>query len=68
MMEEKPITDPQATRDELVSESTLRPSTLADFVGQSKVKENLAVFIEAAGRRILRLTDGVLIDDGGANR
>jgi Holliday junction DNA helicase RuvB len=50
-MEEKLITDPQATRDELVSESTLRPSTMADFVGQSKVKENLAVFIEAASRR-----------------
>ena len=50
-MEEKLITDPQATRDELVSESTLRPSTMADFVGQNKIKENLAVFIEAAGRR-----------------
>jgi len=50
-MEEKLITDPQATRDELVSESTLRPSTMADFVGQSKVKENLAIFIEAASRR-----------------
>ncbi|MCK4548512.1 MAG: AAA family ATPase, partial [Candidatus Krumholzibacteria bacterium] len=50
-MEEKLITDPQAMRDELISESTLRPSTLADFVGQNKVKENLAVFIEAAGRR-----------------
>ncbi len=50
-MEEKLITDPQATRDELVSESTLRPSTMADFIGQSKVKENLAIFIEAASRR-----------------
>ncbi len=50
-MEEKLITDPQAMRDELISESTLRPSTMAEFVGQNKLKENLAVFIEAAGRR-----------------
>jgi Holliday junction DNA helicase RuvB len=50
-MEEKLITDPNAMRDELLSESTLRPSSLAEFVGQNKVKENLAIFIEAAGRR-----------------
>ena len=50
-MQEKLITDPKATHDELISESTLRPSSLAEFVGQNKVKENLSVFIEAAGRR-----------------
>jgi len=50
-MEEKLITDPKATHEELMSESTLRPSTMAEFVGQTKVKENLAVFIEAAVRR-----------------
>ncbi|MDD3643476.1 MAG: AAA family ATPase, partial [Candidatus Krumholzibacteria bacterium] len=45
------ITDPKPTDDELRSESTLRPRTLAEFVGQTKIKENLAVFIEAARRR-----------------
>jgi Holliday junction DNA helicase RuvB len=50
-MQEKLITDPKATHDEMISESTLRPSSLAEFVGQNKVKENLSVFIEAAGRR-----------------
>lgn len=30
---------------------SLRPQKLADFVGQNKVKENLAVFIEAARQR-----------------
>ncbi len=50
-MEEKLITDPNAMRDELLSESTLRPSSLDEFVGQKKVKENLSIFIEAAGRR-----------------
>lgn len=50
-MQEKMITDPKATSDEMISESTLRPSSLAEFVGQNKVKENLSVFIEAASRR-----------------
>jgi len=50
-MEEKLITDPNAMRDELLSEYTLRPTSLAEFVGQNKVKENLAIFIEAASRR-----------------
>ncbi len=32
-------------------EATLRPSRLADFAGQTKVKENLAIAIEAARKR-----------------
>ena len=32
-------------------ESSLRPSQLAEFTGQSKIKENLSVFIEAAQKR-----------------
>jgi Holliday junction DNA helicase RuvB len=50
-MSDRLITDPKPTDDELRAESTLRPRTLAEFVGQTKVKENLAVFIEAARRR-----------------
>lgn len=45
------ITDPKVTPDELQSESTLRPRTMAEFVGQEKIKENLSVFIEAAKQR-----------------
>jgi Holliday junction DNA helicase RuvB len=45
------ITDPTISPDELQSESRLRPKTLDEFVGQTKVKENLAVFIEAAKQR-----------------
>lgn len=33
------------------AEFTLRPKSLADYTGQEKVKENLAVYIEAAKRR-----------------
>jgi Holliday junction DNA helicase RuvB len=45
------ITDPKISPDEIQSESRLRPKTLDEFVGQTKVKENLTVFIEAAKRR-----------------
>ena len=41
-----------ARRDEDVAETSLRPQTLAEFIGQPKVCSNLKVFIEAArGRR-----------------
>lgn len=45
------ITDPTVSPDEIQSESRLRPKTLGEFVGQTKLKENLAVFIEAAKQR-----------------
>ena len=32
-------------------EVTLRPQTLADYIGQDKVKENMAIYIQAAKRR-----------------
>jgi Holliday junction DNA helicase RuvB len=54
------ITDPKAAPDELQSESTLRPKTLDEFVGQTKMKENFAVFIEAAKQRKEQL-DHVLL-------
>ena len=45
------IQDPAAlTADEELDRS-LRPKTLADFVGQERVKEQLAIFIEAAKGR-----------------
>ena len=33
------------------AEVSLRPHTLAEYIGQTKAKENLSVFIEAARRR-----------------
>ncbi|MCK4539460.1 MAG: Holliday junction branch migration DNA helicase RuvB [Candidatus Krumholzibacteria bacterium] len=54
------ITDPQASPEELRSESTLRPRTLDEFIGQKKLKENLSVFIQAARKREEQL-DHVLL-------
>jgi Holliday junction DNA helicase RuvB len=38
-------------RDEDAAEATLRPQTLAEFVGQQATRENLSVFIQAARAR-----------------
>src|SRR5271167_4751537 len=40
-----------ARREEDAAEASLRPQTLADFVGQRASRENLAIFIEAARAR-----------------
>jgi holliday junction DNA helicase RuvB len=50
-MREKGIVSPAAQGDDQQFEVTLRPNRLADFTGQPKLKENLAIAIEAARRR-----------------
>ncbi len=45
------LVSPSAVSEESRFEVTLRPRTLDDYVGQTKVVENLRVFIEAARRR-----------------
>jgi hypothetical protein len=42
------------TPDEIVLETTLRPSTLAEFVGQEGLKSNLNIVIQAAKQRVDR--------------
>ena len=37
--------------EDAISEPTLRPKNLAEYVGQTKIKENLAIYIEAAKNR-----------------
>jgi Holliday junction DNA helicase RuvB len=44
------ITTPERTEDDSL-ESSLRPKTLSDFVGQQQARENLKIFIEAAKAR-----------------
>jgi Holliday junction DNA helicase RuvB len=45
------ISDPQVTPEEVRSEALLRPKTLDEFVGQTELKGNLSVFIQAAKQR-----------------
>jgi Holliday junction DNA helicase RuvB len=42
------ITTPEALADESVVELSLRPQRLSEFIGQTKVKDSLRVWIEAA--------------------
>ena len=49
-MEDRIISS-EAELGELSFETSLRPQTLKQYIGQEKVKENLAVFIEAAKLR-----------------
>jgi len=50
-MREDGIVSASLHEEERQFEATLRPHKLADFAGQSKVKENLSIAIEAARRR-----------------
>ena len=49
-MEER-ITDPDLQPEEVPAEISLRPRTLAEYVGQEEMKRNLSVFIAAAKGR-----------------
>ncbi|HNX68697.1 MAG TPA: Holliday junction branch migration DNA helicase RuvB [Candidatus Omnitrophota bacterium] len=51
-MAEERFLDQEYKPEEIEIEVTLRPNTLDEFIGQTQVKENLKVFIEAAlGRK-----------------
>jgi Holliday junction DNA helicase RuvB len=45
------ITSPLPTGDDAKADALLRPRKLDEFVGQTELKENLAVFVEAARQR-----------------
>lgn len=42
---------PELTEDDLMLDRSLRPKKLADYLGQTRVKDSLAVLIEAAKQR-----------------
>ena len=51
-MEENKIMNPEIENfEEEFIEKTLRPQTLNEYIGQSKVKENMKIYIEAAKQR-----------------
>ncbi len=50
-MDENRIVSAQYSEADAVSELSLRPATLSEYIGQQKVKENLRVFIGAAKKR-----------------
>lgn len=51
MFDDERIITSMRDEEELDVENSLRPTTMADYVGQEKVKTNLEVYIEAAKKR-----------------
>ncbi len=50
-MEENRLTNSELDNEEVQYDNSLRPSQLAEYVGQEKIKENLNIFIAAAQLR-----------------
>ena len=53
-MEDEKLINPELANDngqEEILEKTLRPQTLDEYIGQTKVKENMKIYIEAAKKR-----------------
>lgn len=48
---ESRLVTPEYSEEDESLELSLRPQTLADYIGQDKVKENLKIYIDAAKRR-----------------
>jgi len=50
-MDEERLVDGDPASDERTFEQSLRPQLLAEYIGQTRIKSNLGVFIEAARQR-----------------
>ncbi|SEI38012.1 holliday junction DNA helicase RuvB [Allopseudospirillum japonicum] len=51
MLEEESIFTQQASLQEQVQESSIRPHSLAEYIGQPQVREQMQIFIQAARQR-----------------
>lgn len=51
MTEEERLLAGEATSDEEIIETSLRPQTLSQYIGQDKVKKELSIYIQAARSR-----------------
>ena len=50
-MNEERIINPADTADDQRLEVTLRPRTMAEYIGQAAMREKLGIYLEAARRR-----------------
>ena len=48
---ERRVISTKMQEEDIKIESSLRPQTLVDYIGQEKIKDNLSVYIEAARQR-----------------
>jgi len=67
-MEETLAQTPAVEQEETVLDTTLRPKTLFEFIGQNKIKQNLGVFMEAARQRSEPLEHVLLYGNPGLGK
>jgi len=67
-MLESRLTTPQPIDEDIVVEKSLRPSRLAEFIGQEDVVANLQVYIESARRRSENLDHVLLFSPPGLGK
>jgi Holliday junction DNA helicase RuvB len=63
-----PLTVPQGIEEDEGVEASLRPKSLAEYIGQEKIKKNLSIFIEAAKRRKEALDHALLSGPPGLGK
>ena len=51
MEEESRIVSGMKMNEDMTADASLRPQSLGEYIGQEKVKEKMAIFIEAAKLR-----------------
>ena len=51
MLTNKQITSTIASHEDLINDNALRPKSFDGYIGQTKVKENMKIYIEAAKNR-----------------
>ncbi len=62
------VTSPIPSLDDVKSEAMLRPKRMGEFVGQTEIKENLGVFIQAARERGEALDHALLCGPPGLGK
>ena len=62
------VLDPDAGREDQAFDVSLRPKALTEYVGQEKIKNNLAIFIEAAKTRGEALDHALLYGPPGLGK
>lgn len=62
------VLDPDAGREDQAFDVSLRPKALTEYIGQEKIKNNLAIFIEAAKTRGEALDHALLYGPPGLGK
>lgn len=62
------VITPQLKNDEVKFDLTLRPQSLAEFIGQEKIKNNLRIFLDAAKQRAESLEHVLLYGNPGLGK